>query len=121
MRYVLAAAIMAAFTVSADAQETTTASAPVVAPSSCPAVPTPPAPPNGARVSAEQMAAAVAQYEAWNASATAPLQCRVQEVRALRAQAEARETEYNASLAAGRDAGTAWQTQVDAYQARQRR
>ena len=120
MRYVLAAALMAAFATSAHAQETTSAPA-AVAPSSCPAVPAPPAPPNGARTGAEQMAAAVAQYEAWNASTTAPMQCRVQEVRALRAQADARETEYNASLAAGRDAGAAWQTQVDAYQARQRR
>lgn len=120
MRYVLAAALMAGFTMGAQAQETTPTPA-AVAPSACPAVPEPPAPPNGARTSAEQMAAAVAQYEAWNTSATAPLQCRVQEVHALRAQTAARETEYNASLAMGRDAGAAWQAQVDAYQARQRR
>ncbi len=121
MRYVLAAVLVAAFTLSAHAQETTTVPAVAVAPSSCPAVPAPPAPPNGGRANAELMAAAIAQYEAWNTSTTAPLQCRVQEVRALRAQVEAREVEYNASLAAGAEAGAAWQAQVDVYQARQRR
>ena len=120
MRFVLAAAFVAAFTLSAHAQETTAPPA-TVAPSACAAVPAPPTPPNGARSNAEQMTAAVAQYEAWNTSSTALMQCRIQEVRALRAQTDAREAEYNAALAAGREAGVAWQAQVDAFQARQRR
>ncbi len=120
MRIFLAAAVIAAFATTAYAQETTTAAAPV-APSTCGEVPAAPTPPNGARANAEQMAAAVAQYEAWNTATTSTLQCRIQEARATRAQADARETEYNAALAAGQAAGVAWQTQVDAYQARQRR
>lgn len=119
MRVILAAAMFAGFAASATAQETTTDA--TVAPSSCPAVPAPPAPPNGQRASAEQMNAAIAQYEAWNASTSAPLQCLANEVRTLQAQANARAAEHAAALAAGRETSAAWQAQVDAYQARQRR
>jgi hypothetical protein len=118
MRTLVFAAAFAAVAFTAYAQDM---GAPAVPPSSCEAIPPAPTPPNGARANATQIQAAVAQYEAWNASATAIMQCRAQEVRGLQAQVAARTAEYDAGLAAGRDAGAAWQAQLDAFQARQNR
>lgn len=115
MRLILVVAAMAASMGAAHAQDT------APPPSACGEIPAAPTPPNGARANAEQIRAAVAQYEAWNASASTILQCRAQEVRALRAQADARVVEHEAALAAGATAGAAWQTQLDAFQARQNR
>jgi len=121
MRLILAAALFAAFTMSAQAQETTTAAPAAVPPSACPPVPAPPAQPNWSRATPEQVTAAVAAYEAWNASTGAPLQCLAAESRALQEQSNARAAEHAAALEAGRATGAEWQAALNAYNERRRR
>jgi hypothetical protein len=67
------------------------------------------------------MNAAIATYEAWRAQTQTTLDCRSAEVRTLNAQAEARAEEFRAAQAENQTRATAWQAQLDAYQARQGR
>ena len=120
---VMAAAAVLAGMSAAYAQDTTTAPPPApaieVPPSTCPEVPAAPAAPDGATVTATQLREA--SYEAWRATAIAPMQCRLQEARVLQAQARARVAEYEAADAANQAAGAAWQAQVAIAEARRRR
>lgn len=120
MKYVLAAALTAALTLSAQAQETTTA-APEVAASACPAFTPAPEPPNGTRLNATQANVALAAFEAWRAQTQTTLDCRSAEHRSLVAQARARQAEMEAARTANEGYAVAWQTQLDAYHARQNR
>jgi hypothetical protein len=98
MRYVLAAALFAAFAISAQAQETTaTVPAPVVPASACAAVVQAPSPPDGATVNEAQMRAAVAAFDAWRTSEQVTIDCRRAEADTLRLQAQARANEYRAA------------------------
>ena len=124
MRLILAAALMAAFTVSAQAQETTTPAPtpPVEVPaSSCPAFTPAPTAPDAARATAEQMNAAVASYTTWQAAAQTVLDCRNAERRTLHAQVQARTAELEAAAAANTAAAAAFQAQLDAFHARRNR
>jgi hypothetical protein len=122
MRLILAAALMAAFTVSAQAQETTTpVPAADVPASSCPAFTPAPTAPDAARATAEQMNAAVAGYTAWQAAAQTTLDCRNAERRTIHAQLEARTAELNAAATANTAAAAAFQAQLDAFHARRNR
>jgi hypothetical protein len=114
MRLILAAALMAAFAASAQAQETT-ASVPA---SSCPAIVQAPEPPDGATATQAQMTAAVAAFEAWRASEQATLDCRRAEADTLRLQAQARADEYRAAQADNTARAAAFQAQIDIFQAR---
>lgn len=119
--FTLAAIGFVALAAPAWAQETTTAAAAPPPPaSSCPAFTPAPEPPS-ARANATQMNAALATYEAWRTLTQSTVTCRVAEQRALVAQANARELEIQAASTANAAAATAWQTQLDAYHARQRR
>ena len=116
MRYVLAAALFAAFTVSAQAQETT---APAAVPgSACPAFVQSPAPPDGATATQAQMTAAAAAFEAWRVTEQATLDCRRAEADALRVQAQARADEYRAAQTENTARAAAFQAQIDIFQAR---
>ncbi|MEZ5957987.1 MAG: hypothetical protein R3C27_12350 [Hyphomonadaceae bacterium] len=120
MKYVLAAGLMAALTVSAQAQETA-ATAPTPPVSSCPAFTPAPTAPDAARATAEQMNAAVAGYQAWQATTQATQDCRNAERRALNAQLEARTSELQAAVTANNAAAAAFQAQLDAFHARRNR
>lgn len=119
MRYVLAAVLMAAFTMSAQAQETTTTppAAPVPA-SACPAIVQSPAAPDGATATQAQMNAAAAAFEAWRATEQTTLDCRRAEADALRAQANARADEYRAAQADNLARAAAFQEQIRIFEAR---
>lgn len=119
MRYVLAAAMFAAFTMSAQAQETTaTPPAPVAPPSACAAVVQAPSPPDGATVNEAQMRAAVAAFDAWRTSEQVTIDCRRAEADTLRVQAQARANEYRAAQADNAARAAAFQAQIDIFQAR---
>lgn len=123
MRILASAAVAATlmFAASASAQTTTTAPAAPAAPvpaSRCGDVPTAPAAPDGATANAQQMQAAVAAYDAWRAQITPNLECRRAEALEARAIADARTNEFNAANSAARDAGAAFQTSSDAFNAR---
>lgn len=122
MKYVLAAAMFAAFTMSAQAQDTTTAppAAPVPA-SSCPALTPGPTAPDPAHATADQMNAAVASYTAWQAATQTAVDCRNAERRSLNAQLQARTTELQAAQTANQAAAAAFQAQLDAFHARRGR
>jgi hypothetical protein len=119
MRFVLAAVAFAAVTQSVQAQETTTLPPPP--PSSCAAFTPAPSPPDGASATIDQVRAAVAGYETWQATTQATLDCRFAEVRALNAQVEARRNELVAAQADNTARATAFQAQLDIFSARQRR
>lgn len=119
MRYVLAAAVMAAFCATAQAQETAPA-APVPA-SSCPAFTPVPTAPDAARATPEQMAAAVAGYQTWQAATQATQDCRNAERRGLNAQIQARTAELETAATANQAGAAAFQAQLDAFHARQGR
>jgi hypothetical protein len=122
MRLILAAVLMAAFTVSAQAQgTTTTAPAATVPPSACPAVVQAPAAPDGSTVNEAQMRAAVAAFDTWRTSEQATLDCRRAEADALRLQAQARADEYRAAQADNIARAAAFQAQIDIFQARPER
>jgi hypothetical protein len=122
MRLILAAVLTAAFTVSAQAQgTTTTAPAATVPPSACPAVVQAPAAPDGSTVNEAQMRAAVAAFDAWRTSEQATLDCRRAEADALRLQAQARADEYRAAQADNTARAAAFQAQIDIFQARPER
>jgi hypothetical protein len=116
MKYVLAAALIAAFTVSAQAQETTTA--PAVPASACAAIVQSPAPPDGATATRAQMEAAVAAFEAWRVNEQNTLDCRRAEADALTAQASARASEYRAAQADNTARAATFQEQISIYEAR---
>ena len=120
MRILASAAVAATlmFAASASAQTTTTAPAAPVPASRCGDVPTAPAAPDGATANAQQMQAAVAAYDAWRAQITPNLECRRAEALEARAIADARTNEFNAANSAARDAGAAFQTSSDAFNAR---
>ena len=119
MKYVLAAAMLAAFTMSAQAQTTTTApAAPAVPPSACAAIVQSPAPPDGATVTRAQMEAAVAAFEAWRAQEQTTLDCRRAEAETLNAQAAARSSEYRAAQTDNVARAAAFQEQIRIYEAR---
>ena len=118
MRFVLAAALVAAFATTAQAQES---SAPAVPPSACASVVQAPAPPDGATSTRTQMEAAVAAFDAWRASEQATLDCRRAEAEALNAQARARSDEYRAAQADNTTRAAAFQAQIDIFQARPER
>lgn len=61
------------------------------------------------------MREAVAAYDAWRTSVQSNLDCRRAEALELRALADARTAEFNAASTAARDASTAFQAAVDAY------
>jgi hypothetical protein len=117
MRYVLAAALFATFTVSAQAQETTT-TAPAVPPSACAAIVQAPSPPDGATANEAQMREAVAAFEAWRVSEQVTLDCRRAEADTLRLQASARADEYRAAQTDNTARAAAFQAQIDVFQAR---
>ena len=118
MRLVLAAAMLAAFTMSAQAQETTTTPAATVPPSACAAVVQSPAAPDGATATRAQMEAAVAAFEAWRAQEQTTLDCRRAEAEALNAQARARSDEYRAAQTDNVARAAAFQEQIRIYEAR---
>lgn len=122
MRILSTLAIVIALSVgTARGQETTTAAPAQIPASTCPAfVPTPIAP-NGSRATDEQMNAAVAGYQAWQATAQATADCRNAERRAIDAQLQARGAELDAAVAANQAGAAAFQAQLDAYHARQER
>lgn len=115
MRLILAAALMAAFTVSAHAQESAPA---VVAPSTCPAIVQAPGAPDGATATEAQMRAAVTAFDAWRTTEQATLDCRRTEADALRVQAQARADEYRAAQTDNTARAAAFQAQIDIFQAR---
>jgi len=117
MRLSLAFAAVAMFATGALAQET----APDVPPSTCAAFTPTPSPPDGVTATADQVRAAVAEFEVWRAATQATLDCRSAEVRALAAQAETRRNEYVAAQTENQAGATAFQAQLDIYAARQRR
>lgn len=117
MKYVLAAALFASFTMSAQAQ--TTAPAPAVVPASaCAAVIQAPPAPDGATATEAQMRAAVAAFEAWRTTEQATLDCRRAEADTLRVQAQARADEYRAAQTDNTARAAAFQAQIDIFQAR---
>lgn len=121
MRYVLAAAMLAAFTMSAQAQETTTtapAAPAVIPPSACAAIVQSPAAPDGATVTRAEMEAAVAAFQAWRVREQATLDCRRAEAEALNAQATARSNEYRAAQTDNVARAAAFQEQIRIYEAR---
>lgn len=120
MKYVLAAALFAALTMSAQAQDTTT-TPPVAAPvppSACAAIVQSPAPPDGATVTQAQINAAAAAFEAWRVTEQTTLDCRRAEADALRAQANARAEEYRAAQADNVARAAAFQEQIRIFEAR---
>lgn len=134
MRIFIAAAIsLAALAAPAFAQDTTMtppaeATTPAVAepavvapPSTCPAFVAAPDAPNTRRMSPEQVNAALATFEAWRTTQQATASCRAAELRVLNAQARARSDELTAAAAANQGYAAAWQTQLDAFHARQNR
>ncbi|MBX3428912.1 MAG: hypothetical protein KF779_04955 [Hyphomonadaceae bacterium] len=119
MKYVLAAAIFAMFVGSAVAQETPPAAP--VPPSSCAAFTPAPTAPDASHATAEQMNAAVASYQSWQATTQATLDCRSAERHSLSAQFQARTAELEAANAANQAAADAFQAQLDAFHARRNR
>ena len=117
MKYVLAAALVAAFTISAQAQETTT-TAPAVPGSACAAIVQSPAAPDGATATQAQMTAAAAAFEAWRVTEQTTLDCRRAEADALRLQAQARAEEYRAAQADNVARAAAFQEQIRIFEAR---
>lgn len=116
MRLMAALALCAALGMgAAHAQET---AAPAVPPSTCGAFPEPPAAPDGATATAEQVRAAVAAYEAWRAQEQPILDCRRAEADALNAQANARASEYRTRQTENVARAQAFQAQLDIAQAR---
>lgn len=108
---------------SASAQTPTTIPTPpatsaAVPASRCGDVPTAPAAPDGATANVQQMQAAVAAYDAWRAQIMPNLECRRAEALEARAIADARTSEFNAANLAAREAGAAFQTSSDAFNAR---
>ncbi|MEZ5961327.1 MAG: hypothetical protein R3C30_13005 [Hyphomonadaceae bacterium] len=118
MRLILAAALFAAFTMSAQAQETTTQAPAAVPPSSCAAIVPAPAAPDGATANEAQMREAVAAFEAWRTTEQGTLDCRRAEADALRMQAQARADEYRAAQTDNTARAAAFQEQINIFQAR---
>lgn len=118
MRLILAAALMAAFTASAHAQETATTAPAEVAPSTCPAIVQAPGAPDGATATEAQMRAAVTAFDTWRTAEQATLDCRRTEADALRVQAQARADEYRAAQTDNTARAAAFQAQIDIFQAR---
>lgn len=94
--------------------------APSAPPSRCGEVPVGPAAPDPVTATAEQIQTAVASYDAWRAAVQPNMDCRRAEALELRAAADARAAEYNAANAAAQATGAAFQTAIDAYNARLR-
>lgn len=118
MKYVLAAALVAAFTMSAQAQETTTTAPEAIPGSTCAAIVQSPAAPDGATATQAQMTAAAAAFEAWRVHEQTTLDCRRAEAEALRLQAQARAEEYRAAQADNVARAAAFQEQIRIFEAR---
>lgn len=120
MRIFALLALPAAVVMSANAwaQTTPTTSAPVVAPSTCPAVVQAPGAPDGATATTAQMQAAAAAFEAWRVTEQATIDCRRAEAEALRLQAVARADEYRAAQADNTARAAAFQEQITIFEAR---
>lgn len=95
--------------------------APAVPPSTCGAFTPAPEAPDAASATPDQMRAAVQGFEAWRVQTQVVLDCRRAEVDLLNAQADARAAEYRAAQADNAARTAAFQTQLDAFQARRRR
>ncbi len=84
----------------------------------CANVPAPPPAPDGATISHSEMTRQRATYDAWIASYSAQRERCVEEIRVLRAQAEANAVAFEAAQAPYVAASAAWVTQVEVFNAR---
>lgn len=116
MKVLIGAAVAALlFAGTAAAQ---TATAPTLAPSRCGEVPAAPTLPDGAHATSAQMATGNTTYDTWAHAMQANVQCRRTEAEELRAQADARTSEYNGYAAQLNQTVANWQAEVAEYNAR---
>lgn len=118
MRILIAAAAVVLTTGLAHAQDTNQTQA---SPSSCGALPSLPALPDGATATPEAMQTTQAELTALDATYRANLDCRRREVDTLVAQLQARREEYNNGANALNSLAERWQTEINEFNDRQPR
>jgi hypothetical protein len=116
MKVVLGAAVAAMLAASPALAQTTPAATPP--PTACAALPSPPTLPDGAAADRNAMAAGNATFTEWTNVYIAALQCRRDEVTALRAQLEARVAEHNAAAEVLNATNRSWEADVAEYNER---
>ncbi len=116
---IMSGALVAVLMLGASAAAQTPPVAPPPPPSvNCANVPAPPPVPNGATISHQEMTRQRALYDAWHLSYSAQRDRCVEEIRVMRAQAEANATAFEAAQAPYVAASAAWVTQVEVFNAR---
>ncbi|GAM98826.1 hypothetical protein U91I_02462 [alpha proteobacterium U9-1i] len=88
--------------------------------SRCGEFPTAPTPPDGASASAAEMQAAMATFEAYNASYRQVLACRRSEAEEAQAIQQRRTQDFNGAVQSYNGVVTGWQAAAEAYNGRSR-